>query len=159
MWSDGALIAGDLGRNSETAVVLESFVEKFKGQITITKDAADYFSHQPLKLLEREQTTVVLSLAQLQKFCAGAKWSTPITYSMTLTQLVDALHALTARYPCNVIVEHNSVVFVGVNGKVSTTQIEDSETWRVRVAAHASVWWLQNPDKSFEALTTAVVQP
>ena len=28
--------------------------------------------------------------------------------------------------------------------------------WRLKVAAYASVWWLQNPSKPLEAITTAV---
>jgi NAD(P)H-hydrate repair Nnr-like enzyme with NAD(P)H-hydrate dehydratase domain len=40
-WSDGVLLAGDLGRNSETAILLEHYVEKYSGQLTFTKDAAD----------------------------------------------------------------------------------------------------------------------
>src|SRR3989344_1078256 len=39
-WADGVLIAGDLGRNSETAILLESFLAKYQGQITLNKDAA-----------------------------------------------------------------------------------------------------------------------
>src|SRR5580704_1951753 len=38
-WADAVLIAGELGRNSETAIVLEQFVEKYSGQLTIAKDA------------------------------------------------------------------------------------------------------------------------
>ncbi len=154
-WADGVLIAGDLGRNSETAIALESFVEKYPGLLVITKDAVDYFSHQPLRLLERHNTAIVLSLAQLQKLCMSAKWQTPITFSMTLNQLVEALHELTKHYSCAIITEHNGVIFVAKDSKVSTTKIEESETWRVRNAAYSSVWWLQNPSQSFEALTTA----
>ncbi len=39
-WSDGVLLAGDLGRNSETAILIEHFTEKYQGQLTFTKDAA-----------------------------------------------------------------------------------------------------------------------
>src|SRR5688500_570948 len=47
MWSDAVLIAGDLGRNSETAILLEAFAEKYPGQLTLTKDAADYAVSEP----------------------------------------------------------------------------------------------------------------
>ncbi|HXY18323.1 MAG TPA: hypothetical protein VEH48_02805, partial [Candidatus Nitrosopolaris sp.] len=30
-WADGVLLAGDFGRNSETAILLESFLDKYKG--------------------------------------------------------------------------------------------------------------------------------
>lgn len=171
-WADGVLVAGDLGRNSETAITLESFVEKYQGRLTLTKDAADYFTHQPLKLFQRELTTIVISLAQLQKLCNAAKWPIPITFSMTLTQLVETLHSLTTEYVCNIIVEHNGVIFVAVNGQVSTTPVvstavattgqashkdKEAYSWRVKTAAHAAVWWIQNPTTPFEALSSALV--
>lgn len=156
-WTDSVLIAGDLGRNSETAVVLESFIAKYSGQITLIKDAIDYFSTQANKVVERPDTTLVLSLAQLQKIFSSTKQTHAITFSMTLSQLVESLHDFTIKYPCNIIVEHNGVILVSSEGQVSTTKLEPSETWRVRTSAHATVWWLQNPSKPFEALTTSLI--
>src|SRR5690606_19201169 len=182
-WADGVLLAGDLGRNSETAIVLESFIEKYPGQITINKDAVDYFAASPLKLLNRENTTIVVSLSQLQKLCQNAKWPAPITFAMPLVQLVEQLHAITESYSCNLVTEHNGILFVAVNGQVSTTRApypsfsqsdrllfesrkstgqanqlsSTSYLWRVKAAAHAAVWQLQNPNKPFEALTNSVV--
>lgn len=158
-WADGILIAGELGRNSETAVVLESFVEKYSGQITITKDAADYFTHQPQKLLERAETTLVVSIAQLQKICTSAKWIEPVKFGMTAAQLADLLHQLTSKFIANIIVMHNELVFVASKGKVSTTKLNETEIWRVKTASNAAVWWLQNPAKPFEAITSSLVEP
>lgn len=156
-WADGVLIAGDLGRNSETAIVLESFLEKCTGQVTVTKDAADYFTHQPDQLLLRGNTTLALSIAQLQKLCTATKWPEPVKFSMTTAQLAELLHELTNKYPANIIVMHNELVFVASAGQVSTTKCDETETWRVRTAAHASVWWIQNPGKTFEALTSSII--
>jgi hypothetical protein len=44
-WADGVLLAGDFGRNSETAILLESFAQKYKGQLTVAQDGIDYFLH------------------------------------------------------------------------------------------------------------------
>lgn len=158
MWADGILVAGDLGRNSETAIVLESFLEKTSQLITITKDAVDYFAGQPLKLFSRQQTTIVLSIAQLQKLCTTAKFAAPIRFSMTAIQLVESLHLLTTKYPSSIITNHNNIVFVAHGGQVSTTPVPESETWRVTTAAKAAVWRLQNPTKPFEAMTTSLLE-
>lgn len=155
-WSDGVLITGDLGRNSETAIVLESFLEKYSGQVTLTKDAVDYFLDNPGPLFERKQTTLVVSFAQLQKM--ASKYGLVFKFSMTLLQIADALHGLSGDIDANIIVEHNGVVLVAVKQQVSSTRIEQEDTWRVSTAAKASVWWLQNPNKPFEALTTALVE-
>lgn len=158
-WADSVLIAGDLGRNSETAVVLESFANKYAGQLVLTKDAADYFAHQPGIILQRTDTLLVLSLAQLQKMCLKTKWPEPILFSMTIQRLVQVLHEMTRAFSCVIVVEHNGLFFVAYDGKVSTTKHDTSiNVWRVKTAAHAAVWQLQNPGQPFEAITTAMYE-
>jgi len=159
-WADGVLLAGDIGRNSETAILLEKFISHYQGPLTITKDAADYFTSAPQVLLARHNTTLVVSFAQLQKIALGAKFSRVFTFSMDLVRLVEALHEFTAKYPTNIIVKHLQNILVASNGQVSTTQLDaEEEVWRVPTAARASVWWLQNPSKPFEALTTSLIAP
>jgi len=156
-WSDAILVAGDLGRNSETAILLEKFVTKRQGQLTITKDGVDYFKDLPQLVLKRPQTTLVLSFAQLQKLATQARYHVPFTFSMSLLQLVDTLHEFTKIYPTNIVVKHLENMVVASQGKISTTKLDtDLEVWRVKTAASCAVWWLQNPEKPFEALATAI---
>ena len=156
-WADGVLLAGDLGRNSETAILLEKFAAGYHGQLTITKDAMDYFTSTPQALLARQDTTLVLSFAQLQKLAVSAKFPHAFTFSMDLIRLVETVHTFTRMFSINVIVKHLTNVIVASGGEVSTTKLaDDKEIWRVTTAAHAAVWWLQSPSKPFEALTTAI---
>lgn len=155
-WADGVLLAGDLGRNSETAILLESFISKYDGQLTITKDSADYFTNQPVGILHRPQTTLVITIAQLQKLCTAAKWPTPIQFSMLALPLAEQLHQLTNTYAVNLVVLHNDLMFVASGGGVSTTSVPQTDTWRIKTAAHCVVWQIQNPSQPFQALTTAV---
>lgn len=158
-WADGVLLAGDLGRNSETAIFLEKFAEKYTGQLTITKDAVDYFASAPGKLLARAETTFVLSLAQLQKLAMSVGFTLAFTFGMDLLHLIEALHIFTQTYPANIVVKHHQNIATAVGGRVSTTKLTpDQEIWRVPTAASTAVWWLQNSSKPFEALTTALVQ-
>lgn len=156
-WADVVLISGDLGRNSETAILLESYLAKSSKPLIITKDAADYFGNQPLKLFSRSKITMVVSIAQLQKMAIHAKFGTPIKFSMTLVQLVEALRDLTSSYPVNIITLHDQVIFVASAGKVSTTPVNKPETWRAQTASSAAVWLAQNSSQPFKALTSSVV--
>lgn len=157
-WADGVLIAGDLGRNSETAVLLEAFLAKFHGQITLTKDAADYISSTPRTALGRENTLVVLSMSQLQRLAIAAKFPQALTFRMDLLHLVGWLHQFSATHNIQLMVKHLDVLFVAARGRVSTTKLQnDQPIWRLKLASRASVWWLQHPHKNFEALTTSVV--
>ena len=156
-WSDGVLLAGDLGRNSETAILLEKFAEKHHGQLTITKDAIDYFTAAPLAVVDRPDTTLVLSFAQLQKMAMQARFTMPFTFDMYILHLVETLHTFSTKHGAHVVVKHLQNIFVASGGDVSSTKLNgEMETWRVKTAAHTAVWWLQNAGKPFEALTTAV---
>lgn len=158
-WADGILLAGDLGRNSETAIVLEKFVTKTKLPLVITKDAVDYFTSSPESVRQRGNTCLVLSVAQLQKLAISLKLIQPITFGMDFMKLVEALHDFSKSFNLHILVKHQDTLFAAVNGKVSSTKtsLEVEDTWRVATAAKASVWWIQNQSKPFEALTTALV--
>jgi len=157
-WADGVLLAGDLGRNSETAILIEKFLDKYHQAATLTKDAVDYATSAPQTILNRADTLLVLSLSQLQRLGMAAKATAPITFSMDLLRLVEWLHEFTRAYQPHIIVNHLDTIFVAVQGQVSTTKFSDeAPIWRVRTSAHAAVWWLQNPSKPFEALTAALV--
>ncbi|MEO8785236.1 MAG: hypothetical protein ABI221_02935 [Candidatus Saccharimonadales bacterium] len=155
-WADGILLAGDFGRNSQTAALAEAFLLKYRGPATITKDAVDMFYSQPQSILNRPETCLVLSLAQLQKLASLGKWPTPLKFEMGQLQLVEWLHQFSKKHSAHLVMYHNQHIYVAVGGRVSQTKVGEQTSWRVRSAAQAAVWWLQNPSKPFEALTTAV---
>jgi hypothetical protein len=153
-WADGVLLAGDLGRNSETAILLEKYLGKTDAQVTLTGDAADYVISTPETTIKRPKTLMVLTLAQLQKLYVGAHREQAITSGMDLLHLIDMLHDLTKDLGVAIITNHLQQIVVAYGGQVSTTPNLESSS--VKIAAHAAVWWLQNPGKPFEAITTSL---
>ncbi|HET8991915.1 MAG TPA: hypothetical protein VFN31_02675 [Candidatus Saccharimonadales bacterium] len=157
-WADGVLLAGDFGRNSETAIFLEQLVRNYKGPLAITKDGMDYFSAQPEVLLHRENTLLIVSLAQLQKIASSAHWTNPFTFNMNLLQLVDGLHNFTESYKAMVVIKHLDNIFVSSRGEVTSTKLRSERpVWRVETAAKAITWWLQNQTKPIESITTSLL--
>lgn len=156
-WADGVLIAGDLGHNSETEIIFEKFIHKFSGQITISGDAIEYALAVPNEILNRHDTTLILSLNQLQKLTMSAGATLPVTQAAGLLRLVDALHNLTSLNAIRVVTIYENTVCVASDGDVSTTSIPNRPTWQTERAAHAAVWLLQNPSKAFAALSTSVI--
>ncbi len=158
-WADAALWAGELGRNSETAIVIESFLTSTNIPTVLTRDAVDYFTTLPLPMLTRPKTVVVLTMAQLQRICMSLGFVTPITFKMSLIQLVDALHELTSNYPSSIVLKYHDQLIIAHAGQVSTTPVpEEFNAWRTKTASYCAVWWIQNPSKIFEALTVAAHQ-
>jgi hypothetical protein len=157
-WADGVLMAGDFGRNAETAILIESFLAKHQGQVSLTKDAVDYVVSTPKTTLARKGTLLVLSFSQLQRLATAAKFPEPVKFSMDLLHVVEWLHRFTTEHQLYLIVKHLDQLLVAVNGQVSSTKyLEDKPIWRAQTAARASVWWLQHPNKSFEALTASLI--
>lgn len=158
-WADGVLLAGDFGRNSETAILLEKFAGKYAGQLTITCDAVEYFTTTPRPILQRPETCLVLSFSQLQALAKAANFTRAFTFDMDLLRLVDTLHDFTQQFQIHLILKHLEQILVAVNGDISSTRLaQDLPIWRLRTASHASVWWLQNASKTYQALTTAIQQ-
>lgn len=156
-WADGVLLAGDIGHNSETALVLESFMSKYSGQLTIAQDVAEYVITNPNLVLFRPNTTLVLSMGQLQKLAKHNKSPDPITQAMGLPELAEWLSSFTTEHTVNIVTKHLDHVIAAVSGDVSSTaQKPSTDSWRVATAARCAVWWLQLPTKPFESITTAV---
>ncbi len=157
-WADCVLLAGELGRNSETAMTLESFVNKYTGLLTITRDAADYFLHDPKVVLDRKNTLLVISFEQLQKIAIHVHHIDPLMFSIDAGHLAHWLHEFTAMHAAGVVTMHSGLLFMSSKGSVvSQAKKDDDKVWRVKTAARASVFWLQNSEKQFEAVVSSWV--
>lgn len=155
--ANAVLLAGDVGRNSETTVLLESLLSKYRGPAVLTKDVADLFCQQPSAIVGRPDTLLIIAMGQLRQLATEAQFARAFTSDMSLVQLVDALHDLTEQFPLHIITRHQNQYVVAVNGQMSTTPLTTEQpVWRISTAARAAVWWLQNPSKPFEALSVAV---
>jgi hypothetical protein len=78
---------------------------------------------------------------------------------MGVPALAELLHDLTQIHPISVITKYDATMLVATKGQVSTTPSGDEpDIWRVDAAGKACVWWLQNPTRPFEALTTSIIE-
>lgn len=154
-WADGVLLAGDFGRNSETAIVLEKFAAKYQGQLTITGDGLDYFLAAPQPLLSRPQTLVAASFGQLQKLAGGAHYPQAFTSQLDLLHFVELLHGFAVAQECHLLVHHFEQHFVAAENQIGS-QPAGNNSNQLAATASATVWWLQNPGKPFEAITTSL---
>jgi NAD(P)H-hydrate repair Nnr-like enzyme with NAD(P)H-hydrate dehydratase domain len=156
-WADAVLLAGDFGHNSETAILIERVLEKYDRTVTLTKDAVDYFTSGSSTNMLRNNTLLVLSMAQLQRLGTTAHYPVAFTLTMDLLRLIEHLHEFTKRFPVTILTKHQQTLVVAKGGQVSTTKLaQDPTIWRLETAAHASVWWLQNPTKPYEAISQSI---
>lgn len=156
-WSDGVMIASDTGNNSETTQLFETLLTKYDGQITICGNTIDALSHEPYQLLGREETCLVLSFDQLQKFASASRFTTAFTSTMGILRFVETLNEFGGLHKANLIITYENRIVVYAKGHISSTERTDMPG-PDSVAAHAATWWLQNPAKPYEAITTSLLR-
>lgn len=155
LWANATLFAGDFSRNSETTIVLENLCA-IPGQHIYTKDAIDYFSPRPQLLLDRPDTLLVATFAQIQKLASESGLRTPFVYEMGAVRIAAALYELNSLHSCHFAMIHEGQVYCVSGGRLVTTRLgQNPSMWRIPLAAYMAVWWLQNPSKPLEALTNA----
>lgn len=153
LWADGVLLPGDLGRNSETAILAESFVGKYHGMLTLAGDALDYFVADSTPVLERADTTLVANLQQLQKI--AATHGVALTSSLPLLTLIERLHEFSSQHAASWVLVGDTDVHIVHQGNIITTPRKGSSA---AIAAHAAVWRLQMPSKPLAALASALAE-
>lgn len=156
-WAQHVLMIGDAGRNSETAIAYEHFLQDYAGQLTMTRDAVDLVKNSSRLIVERPETLLVVSFAQLQKLFQGVYYPKMLTFSMHLASFVEALHKFTITYPVGIMVLHREFLVVAHKGEVTTTEWQNPMAiWRGAVATKAACYWTWNPSKLLQAVTASV---
>lgn len=157
-WASGVLLIGDCGRNSETAVLYETFLREYKGPVTITRDAFDLIRYNAGVILDRPNTQLFVSFAQLQKLFQIVYYPKILAFSMQLTNLVEVLHKFTITYGVTITTFHQDSLIVAYDGKVTTTPCANPMSiWRGTVPTKSSVYWLWTPNKPLESITSSLI--
>ena len=152
-------MTGDAGRNSETAILYEDIIRDYEGLLVITRDAIDLVKNSSEVIVNRPNTLLVISFAQLQKLFRSVYYPKVLTFSIQLMQLVEALHKFTITYPVTIAVLHRETMIVAHGGDVTTTPWDSPMLiWRGNTAARAAVYWSWNPTQPLQAVTASLVQ-
>ena len=133
-WADVLLLCGDAGRNSQTAIVY-SFQE----------------------ILDNPHVVFIASLAQVQKIFRAIFYPKMITFSIQLSQLVEALHKFTITYPVTICVFHADNLIIAHSGEVVTQKWDaPMAIWRGTVGARAASYLIWSPKAPLAAISTAI---
>lgn len=157
-WASGILLAGDAGRNSETAIAYSDLIREYAGPLVITRDAIDLVKNDSEQLVNRPNTVLVVSFAQLQKLFQAVYYPKILTFSMQLLQLVEAVHKFTITYPVVLVVLHRETLITAYDGQVVTTKWDNPMAiWRGQTAARAASYLLWTPAQPLEAIAASLV--
>jgi NAD(P)H-hydrate repair Nnr-like enzyme with NAD(P)H-hydrate dehydratase domain len=156
LWANATLLAGDFGHNSETAIVIEKILSS-KSPLILSGDSLDSFLTNPRHLMSRENTLIVTNFSKLQKITTSLRLLKPLTMNMPLKLMNEAISEFTSKFPTAIILIHKDNVYMSYKGRVSVTGITKDANIETKVASHASVWFMQNPNKVFESITCSVI--
>ena len=117
-WSTVTLLAGDFGKNSETAVAITRSALAATSPLIIARDSIDLLMQDISSFISRPSTTLICSFAQLQKIFRQLYYPKVLTFAMPLGLVVETLHKFTAVYPATLVVFHAEHIMVAHAGNV-----------------------------------------
>ena len=156
-WADVLLLAGDAGKNSQTAIIYEDLVVHSSKPIVLTRDAVDLVQNSSQAILDNPHVTYVLSFAQLQRLFRAVYYPKMLVFSMQLTQLIETLHKFTVTYPVTIMTFHADQIIIAHDGSIITQSWnEPMRIWRGHTAARAASYLLWTPQSPLKALAASI---
>lgn len=154
-WADGVILCDDIGRNSETLTMLESFFIKYVGILNVPVKVLTELPPSTTKnLLARKHTLIQGEFADWQKLFKHTEQPTALTSDMGVLPLAENLHTFLDTYGAYGICMYEGEIVIHANNHTSITARTSSY---IEAATGAVVWWVQNPSKPFESITTSLV--
>lgn len=150
-WSDGVLLAGDLGKNSETSLLLEAFLMKFSGLVTIDSHALESIKLRVNQLIDNKNRVIIWDINHLRQAAIDLALTQPVISNIDKPVLASILHSISSEHTSSFVINLNSnETWIANKGRVAQCYIKTEVS-----SASFAVWALQNPTKNFEALVSA----
>ena len=154
----GVLLPGNIGRNSETAMLLADLLRSYNGKLCVTKDAVDALYGEATNLLKRPDTLLVVSFAQLQRLTREVKSPVAFRSDMDFLFFLEKLHDFSLKHPAMIITKHHDQILVAMDGRIISTERKDlSELWCVDVASRAMTFWIHHPKNPLGAMASSLI--
>ncbi|HEX5455792.1 MAG TPA: hypothetical protein VFW77_00300 [Candidatus Saccharimonadales bacterium] len=151
-WADHVLLAGDLGKNSETTVILDGFLLKGPKPVTLAQDALRSIGIDFSRLINMSPTLIV-DRSTFQKIGTAAGTHVPVTSLTTYENMGEIIRDISTDSKANMVIMDESNIWAAVSGNIVSTQAKPLDT--NALSAYCAVWQMQNPAKPLEALATA----
>ena len=171
--SDFNLLAGDLSKNSATAIALTDAITRTLNPtdtsaleavhpLLITRDAVDLLAPTAGAILAHPQLFLVASMAQLQKIFRAVYYPKMLLLSQPLIPVVETLHKFTLTYPATILTFHQDHILVAHHGEIVSTRLADTDyspisLWSGQLAARIAALNLFNPRQPLAATSAAIL--
>ena len=146
---EGVLFAGDIGKNSETSLMLESFLNKYQGLVFIDSKSLESFTINFEDLLSRGQTVLFTDFSQLQNIGKQLKLEIPFTSDMGRKNFAEALHQISSKFSTILVCEITNNIWVAHGQEIIDADKKSFQSTK------ATVWGIQQPTKLPEAIVSS----
>ena len=160
--ADAVLLIGDLSKNAETAEAVSALCRAYAGPLVVARDTLDLLTTNASSLVMRPHTTLVASLAQLQKLFRALYYPKMLLLTAPLMSVVEALHKFTLSYPVTLLTLHEGQILTVAGGEVISTPLGDTDysplgLWNGELATRAAAYQIFCPEQELAATTAAIL--
>ena len=160
--ADAVLLIGDLSKNAETAEAMSALCRAYAGPLVIARDSLDLLTTNASSLVMRPHTTLVASLAQLQKLFRALYYPKMLLLTAPLMSVVEALHKFTLSYPVTLLTLHEGQILTAADGEVVSTPLGDTDysplgLWNGELATRVAAYQIFCPGQELAATTAAIL--
>ena len=160
--ADAVLLIGDLSKNAETAEAMSALCRAYAGPLVIARDSLDLLTTNVSSLVMRPHTTLVASLAQLQKLFRALYYPKMLLLTAPLMSVVEALHKFTLSYPVTLLTMHEGQILTAAGGEVVSTPLGDTNysplgLWNGELATRVVAYQIFCPEQELAATTAAIL--
>ena len=164
-WAEAIVLIGDMGKNAETTMVFAEFMKQCNKPLFITRDAVDAVTPDIMNwaVAREAETSLLLTMPQLQKALRTLYYPKVVTLSMPTNQLIETLHKFTLSYELSITTFHNDQILVAQHGEVVTEDIKDTgwtaiTLWGGTLAVNGAILKLWNPNiETRKVLASAMI--
>lgn len=151
-WADTVLLAGDIGKNSETTTVIDGYLLRCITPTVITEDSLASTS-LPLEQLLKRRVILILEWSKFQKKVEELKAKSPFLSSDPINKTSDNLSQIFGQYEAGLVIAQDQKIWCTHKGMVSLTHTGKMVDLS-RLSSYCSVWFMQHQNKMFEAVTS-----
>ena len=151
-----ALICGSIGKNSETAILMERIV-KYDTLKVLCGDTLDFFRINTKPLLDNKSNILVGNFGQINTILNNSQTSTIHLYKDSLVETVNKLVISTNGLNALFVINTGSNLFIAQDGKVKFIKnINLSKNINLEIACLICEWSVNNQSRLFEAVQVAI---
>ncbi len=148
---DAVFLGGDIGKNSETSLMLEKFLMKYTSFVAISQDSLLSINKSWRNLLARNNTIVEINLHNLQTIAIELQFEKAILSDSPNSLIAKTLHKITSDYESILALQTDTNIWFAKSGQVIACSKNNYNY------AKAIVWLIQQPNKVLESLASSVI--